>query len=201
MAYEKQCGSCYEFKDKDNTDKPFDIYYANKEKGYCDYYHTFYWAEDGDDCYHYKNKDTHVPGTCYITTIICDKLGYSDDCGVLNTLRSFRDNVMQKNCKYCGILFEYDVIGPKISEMIRNDKDSNPELWAQFYNFYLSATANFVHEEKYDEAISRYTEMISALKDYYGIQQDIVEIVKDYDMSQGGHGKVKILERKEEFDI
>ena len=106
---------------------------------------------------------------------------------------------MQKNCKYCKLLFEYDVIGPKIAEMIQNDKNTDQELWINFYNFYLLQAASLVKAEKHDEAVSKYTEMVNALKEYYAINEDIVEIAKDYDMSQGGHGKMKILEVKGEI--
>ena len=102
---------------------------------------------------------------------------------------------MQQNCKYCKILFEYDVIGPKIAGMIKEDKNSDQELWISFYNFYLSQTANFILNQQYDDAVSRYTEMVNSLKEYYGISENIVEIAKSYDMSQGGHGKLKLLER------
>lgn len=106
---------------------------------------------------------------------------------------------MQKNCKYCKTLFEYDVIGPKIAEMIRQDNASDQQLWNDIYKFYLLETVNFILEEKYDNAISKYTNMVNALKIYYGIFQDIKEIQQDYDMSQGGHGKMKLLQRKEEI--
>jgi len=180
MAYETQCGGCtyYDFQ-------------GDNYKGYCSWYRCYYYP--GDSCSH-QNPREQSSG-CYITTIICDKLGFSDDCGVLNSLRGFRDNIMQQNCKYCKILFEYDVIGPKIAGMIKEDKNSDQELWISFYNFYLSQTANFILNQQYDDAVSRYTEMVNSLKEYYGISENIVEIAKSYDMSQGGHGKLKLLER------
>lgn len=116
MAYETQCGGCeyYDFQ-------------GDYNKGYCSWYRAYYYP--GDDCSHQSPKATSSSSNCYITTIVCDKLGLEDDCSVLNTLREFRDNVMQQNFKYCKILFEYDVIGPKISEMIKNDTDTDKELW------------------------------------------------------------------------
>lgn len=189
MEYDGRCGTCLEFKDKRNCRDCFDIKYANSEKGYCDYYRSYYWADDS--CDHYKNNGRSNSSSCYITTIICNKLNYSDDAGVLNTLRGFRDNVMQKDIKYCKLLFEYDVIGPKIAQMIQEDNNTDIELWIQFYNFYLSQTANFILDKKYDDAVTLYTQMITDLKEYYGIREDMVEITKEYDMSKGGHGKVK----------
>jgi len=184
MAYETQCGGCIDYD-----------FQGDNVKGYCSWYRSYYYP--GDSCSHQRPREQS--SGCYITTIVCEKLGYSDDCGVLNSLRGFRDNVMQKNCKYCKTLFEYDVIGPKIAGMIQNDKDTDQELWISFYNFYLLQTAMLVNENKYEEAISRYTEMVNSLKDYYGIKEEILEVAYDYDMINGGHGKMKIRERKVEI--
>lgn len=86
---------------------------------------------------------------------------------------------MQKNCKYCKTLFEYDVIGPKIAKMIKEDTNSDQEVWIAIYNFYLSRVANFILEGDHNAAVTRYSEMVNALKEYYGIKEDIVEITKD----------------------
>lgn len=177
MAYETQCGGCtnYDFQ-------------GDNVKGYCSWYGAYYYP--GDSCSHQNPRES---SGCYITTIICNKLGYDDNCQLLNTLREFRDNVMQKNINYAKLLFEYDVIGPTIAGMINQDTISDQEIWIQFYNFYLLPVANLLSDNKYDEAISRYTEMVSALKEYYGINTNIKEISKEYDMTQGGHGKMKCL--------
>lgn len=178
MAYETQCGGCtnYDFQ-------------GDNVKGYCSWHRSYYYP--GDSCSHQNPRES--ASDCYITTIICDKLGYDDNCQTLNTLRGFRDNVMQKNIAYAKLLFEYDMIGPVIADMIKQDITSDQELWIQFYNFYLLPVVNLLSADKYDEAISRYTEMINALKEYYGINVNIEEISQDYDMAQGGHGKIKIL--------
>ncbi len=146
-------------------------------------------------CVEFKDKINNCNKPFYITTIICEKLGYSEDCAILNILINFRDNVMQKDLRYCKLLFEYDMICPKLAEMIKEDSKDNNELWTVVYNFYLSIIANFILEEKYDKAVERYTEMLNDLKDYYGLN----EMAKNYDMQQGGHGKVKLLELKEEI--
>lgn len=177
--YEGKCGNCkeYEFKSK-------------YEKGYCDWYRTYYHADD--TCSHQKDNEKSSGG-CYITTIICQKLGLEDDCSVLNSLRNLRDNVMQKNEKYFGLLYEYDTVGPKIAHIISEDKETDQELWVSFYNFYLSNTAKLMNENKPEEAINKYQEMVASLKEYYGINESIKEIPNEYDAKQGGHGKIKTL--------
>lgn len=197
MSYDRQCGNCLEFKDKDNTKKLFDTRYAKSEKGYCEYYGYYYWADDSCS-YHYKDRDTYVPSACYITTIICDVLEFEDDCSVLTNLRKFRDNVMQKDPKYLKLLLEYDVIGPKIADSIRDEykKTQDKEMWIQFYNFYLAPTSNLIADNKYEDAITRYMEMISSLKEYFCFENiDLEQIANNYDMQNGGHGKLKFLER------
>lgn len=183
-SYETQCGGCtyYDFQGDDY-------------KGYCSWYKCYYYP--GDSCSHQNPREQGSSG-CYITTIICDVLGFEDDCSVLNNLRSFRDNVMQKNCRYFKLLLEYDVIGPKISQLIKEeyDKTQDKEIWIQFYNFYLVPTSNYVNENKNEDAITRYMEMISSLKEYFSLEDiDLNKIAEDYDMTNGGHGKLKFLER------
>ena len=69
-------------------------------------------------------------------------------------------------------------------------------MWTQFYNFYLVPTAKFIEEKKYNDAITRYTEMIASLKEYFALEDiNIHEIIENYDMANGGHGKIKFLER------
>ncbi len=186
MAYETQCGGCINY--------DFQGDYA---KGYCSWYKSYYYP--GDSCSHQQPRESS--SGCYITTIICDVLGNNDDSFVLNTLREFRNNILQKDVKYLPLLMEYDVVGPTLANLIADEykKTQDKEMWISFYNFYLSATANFIVEKKYSEAVSRYQEMVVSLKDYFGIE-DINITIPNYDMSQGGHGKLRLLERKEEFN-
>lgn len=139
--------------------------------------------------------------SCYITTIICGKLNFDDNCDILNVLREFRENIIQRDCKYCDILLEYDMIGPKIADMIKGDKDTDKDVWQLIYNGYLLPTANLIMKTRYDEAILRYKRMINILKKHYGISESLDEIIGNYDIIIGEHGKVKFIERKENFNI
>lgn len=180
MAYETQCGGCtyYDFQ-------------GDNYKGYCSWYKSYYYP--GDSCSHQNPRET--TSGCYITTIICDVLGFADNCMVLDKLRYFRNNVMQKDSKYNSILLEYDTVGPKIAYFIQEEykKNDDKEIWIQFYNFYLQPTANYIAEGNFDYAVGRYQEMVMALKDYFGFSDENI-IVSNYDYTKGGHGKVKMLD-------
>lgn len=179
MAYETQCGGCIEFD-----------YQGDNVKGYCSWYRSYFYP--GDSCSHQNPRE--ISSGCYITTIICNILGYDDNCGILNVLRDFRNTVLQPNPEYKSLLMEYDYLGPDIADCIEQEykETHDEELWIQYYNFYLSPIANFILEDKKKEAVERYTEMVNSLKQYYGMS-DLQEIIPNYDASKGGHGKVKYL--------
>lgn len=187
MAYEDQCGSCKYLKDPRDTSRDYDEH--DTCKGYCEIHKTYYYPDD-KICSYYVNRNG-----CFITTIVCKLLGYGDDCEILNTLRGFRTNIMQKDPKYKEMLYEYDTVGQQISNLLIRDftkpKDELPDKFiVSLYNFYILPTANLVKEEKYDEAVEKYTKMTKSLEDYYSINVRQT-VPQDYDYSQGGHGLYK----------
>ena len=177
------CANCEEHEDTNISGKI-----------YCKYYKTYY--DKTDSCSNIKRiVKTEEQTACYITTIVCGLLGYNDDCSLLQTLRGFRNNVMQNDPKYKEILFEYDTVGPQISKLLLRDffkpEEKEPdEFIVSLYNFYLQPTARLVTEKKYEEAVERYTEMTKSLEDYYSINVKQT-VPQDYDYSQGGHGLYK----------
>lgn len=177
--YIGRCGNCRHFET--------DSYISDYTKYYCGWYGAYFYPSDS--CDHYSETTT---STCYITTIVCDILGYDDDCESLNILRDFRNNVLQKNIKYTPLLMEYDVIGPKISQYIKEDYSNNHDktLCEAFYQKYIIPTVNLVKDKKDEAAIKKYCEMVTNLKDYFGIT-DTKIVVDDYDLSCGGHGYLK----------
>ena len=174
VAYETQCGNCMYFD-----------YQGDNTKGYCSYYREYYYP--GEECSHQeKRRDSEESSNCYITTIVCDLLGFDDKCDVLETLRGFR-NKMQQDPKYKKILFEYDTVGPEIAKNLFEDKEY--DLAEGMYSTYILSTVALIREQKYDEAVKKYSTMTKALKEYYGIKAETV-VPANYDQKNGGHGKV-----------
>lgn len=180
-SYVEQCGSCIEFEDN-----------GEYQKGWCQYYKQYFWRT-GSCKDHYRNRENPSTG-CYITTVVCDILGLSDNCGVLNNLRVFRDNVMQKDDSYKEMLYEYDIVGPIIAEKLSEDfnKTGNADFINSIFNFYILPSSSLISKKKYDEAVERYKEMIEDLREYYKIPKPS-DISEDYNSSLGGHGEVKKL--------
>ncbi len=184
MAYEGKCGTCANF--EDNNGEKYDKNNPDYVKGYCNWYGCYYYPDDSCEN-HYRKRESSSGGGCYITTMICNKMGFQDDCDALNTLRGFRDNVLQKNQEYQELLFEYDVVGPKISLCLQEEEVSFVE---KVYQFFIVPIVSFIKEKEHSIAIQKYVEMTLLLEDYYGIDGNL-QLSSDYDYTVGGHGYLK----------
>lgn len=138
------------------TDKPVD---KNTINTYCDN--------------SLKYKDCPAYDGCYLTTAMCNILGYEDDCLILNTLRNFRDNYM-KNTKEClPLLEDYDTVGPIIADKLTNDKNKVFNAKSMLY-FYIYPALVSIKKENYDEAIELYKDMTISLMHTYNIDRSLL---------------------------
>ena len=128
---------------------------------------------------------------CYLTTIMCQLLGYSDDNYYLNKLRYFRDNVMKKSGEYIPLLVVYDVVGPIISRKLASD-EYGPSIAKVYFDEYITKSVQAIEEEKNQEAINIYIAMTDSLAERYGINTTFVKPdIKDIDMKNLGHARVR----------
>lgn len=156
-----------------------------------DTYYKYCKNYNYDECEIYKQSNS---SGCFITTIICHTLGKQDDDRILQTLRSFRDNILQKDEKYYDILKEYDTIGPIIADCIANDQYK--EIVAEeTYQKSIIPIYYLIYHKKYDEAITRYQLMTQLLIDYYSLNEEYAKIksqnynYEDFTPETAGHGK------------
>ena len=191
--YYKQCGSCIHLEPE--TRSGF-TYYCNSKRRYMKLEDTclpgtffspaMYEEDKGRDLEALYKRD-NPSGVCYITTIMCEILGFPDNYKDLEILRNFRDNVLQRDLRYISILMEYDVIGPEIAKNLKNDENAI-NIAKNFTNYYIAPIIVLIEEKYYDEAIAKYVEMVNVLKNMYGLKLE--DNVIDYDYSRGGHGYV-----------
>ena len=187
MAYDNQCGSCDNFEDS-RKDTAYDTSNPSYIKGYCSWYGTYYYPSDSCSS-NYRPRGGSSSG-CYITTMLCNRLGLEDDCCELETLRDFRDNVLQQNIQYQELLYEYDTIGPVIASHLEKEDISIIE---KIFETYIKPVIGLLKEGKGEAAVSKYVEMTCSLEEYYGIS-DEQTVPENYDYSHGGHGKVLVKE-------
>ncbi len=139
-----------------------------------------------------KDKGDYTPSGCYITTILCDILGYDDDCQLLVSLRDFRDNYLKKHPEYLNMLLEYDFIGPLISRRII--EEDNNALFAQglVEHFIIPCVEAIIYED-YDKAIRIYSNMVIYLNDEFDLPMVKFDNNVKYDMETLGKGRVRVL--------
>lgn len=180
------CGSCTRM----------DIEKNHGYKYYCEKRDAFYEASDPNICYAYdfdlerdydELERRENLNSCYITTILCQILKFDDNCEILNIMRTFRNNVLQKDNRYLNILLEYDTIGPKIAENLIKDEDAH-WIAKELLIHYIKPIIEYISINHIDNAVIMYTRMINLLKENYGINNDL-QVLK-YDFQKGGHGKV-----------
>ena len=155
-----------------------------------------------DECSIYKHQES---SGCFITTVACQILGKEGNDPVLNDLRKFRGNILQKNPKYYDILKEYDVIGPKIADSLFHDKDKE-EMAKGLYQNAILPVHSLIQQEDYDKAVETYYVMTLMLVNYYGLKHEYNEIkdqdygylTSEFDPKISGHGMKKIKKKVEE---
>lgn len=138
-------------------------------------------------------KESHG-NTCFITTIVVNILGLDDKCEALTVLRKFRKNVLQVDLKYRDILFQYDLIGPKIADALRHDNNAF-DVACDVYFGYILKSVDALHLGDIETAISIYTEMVNTLSERYGISLSCPLTDKEksfYNQREGGHGRLKL---------
>ena len=184
MAYEGQCGSCENFQEADSNQLYDDKHNSAMVKGYCTWYRCYYYPDDNCSS-HYKEKKRE--SDCFITTVVCNRLGLSDDCHELQVLRNFRDQVLQKNSKYKDLLFEYDTVGPLIASQLLIEDE---EVIQKIHDSYLLPISHMIEVGNQDRAIEKYKFLTRMLAHHYGID-DKNKATEDYDYTSGGHGFLK----------
>ncbi len=138
----------------------------------------------------YSRLGSYKPSGCYITTIMCEILGYSDDCEILTVMRAFRDEYLKLHAEYIPILLEYDQIGPKICEKIREDED-NYRLALEAMKYYLLPCASAYKSGNPLEALKIYQNMIQRLRIMYGLESFVIDINAPYDIDTVGKGRIR----------
>jgi translation initiation factor 2 beta subunit (eIF-2beta)/eIF-5 len=140
---------------------------------------------------------------CFITTAIVEIL--QDDYGyvVLDKLKHFRNDVLQANPVWHAILRNYDVVGPKIADALRNDPD-RLEVCKTLFRKYLNKCAMLVdsgddvkdntliddvYNPYYQRFVQEYVAMTNWLANKYGIENTFEDVVFSEDeVSYMGHG-------------
>ena len=191
MAY-NTCGECLKLDLKNQSRWNDKEYYcrekcrymnvSDSEANYCRYF-----SYNGGNK---NNNGGYRPSGCYITTIVVDILGYEDNCEVLQTLRNWRENYLKTKIEHLPILFEYDIVGPLIAKYISLEKNKY-QLCLGLMKYFLIPCVNLIKENKLEEAVEVYKNMVLHLKDNYAIVDITINIPDEYSLEDIGKGRIR----------
>ncbi len=171
-TFDGRCGSCVHMNTND--------YSGHKHICYCTY-RGHYYSLDDRKCQYYeydRYKDYYdLNHRWHVVSAIFKKLDLKDSYECIDILHSFRNNFLENNPNYRELLNEYDIVGPVIAECLTNDPDSKI-LCKRLVEFFLSDMLSLIKEEKYEEALNKYIEMINVLKLFYEKQIDEYQNIK-----------------------
>lgn len=144
-----------------------------------------------NSAYNYSIEHTPKEG-CYLTTMLCHILGMNDNNIYLETMRSFRKNILQNDEKYKSILVEYDIIGPKIAQYLMLDP-LKEKLANTYFQRYIIPISKLLEEKKNNMAINLYMNMTNSLSCLYNLNSITLSIeeINNADIKESGHGIYK----------
>lgn len=191
MALEDYCASCTYLGESCNydgkyyCDKKGPVYACDPKCGnYCEAYSRSNSARENM----YEMSRTHQSSGCYITTMVCAKLGYNDNCYHLQKLRYLR-NKMQKSPCDMPLLLLYDQVGPLIAKSISEDPNSD-KISYRMYRDYITKAVEAIEDKNERLAKDLYIFMTETLANYYGIDSRVIKPDK-VDSKELGHGLTK----------
>ena len=181
----KTCADCIHF---DWNNKQTSMYDRRRctERG-------IYIEPTAATCGYFKENIKPSNTGCFITTVVVDVLGYADDCWILNTLRGFRNNIMQKDYRYTNLLLTYDAIGPQIAEALKVSP-AKEEISLLVSQYYLIPMCRLINSEDYTSAVNAYVGMVKFLQNQLLVNADVNNYVYDDTVKEEekGHGRARI---------
>lgn len=111
------------------------------------------------------SSDSHVERAsfCFISTVICEYLGKSDDCAELNTLRSYRDNWLRNQPGGQQLIAEYYNNAPILVSKLKSS--AKYKTYCQYlWDNYLKQCLTFIENKQYESCKELYIEMYRYLQ-------------------------------------
>ena len=123
-----------------------------------------YIASPRSYCQHYaeRQEESHSKGGCFVTTAVCNVLGYPDDCETLTTLRHFRDSFLSSG-KFHYLVDDYYARSERIVNYIDNCSDP-VGLALHLHGSYLQNIVCKIEQGMVEEVISDYKLMVEYLE-------------------------------------
>lgn len=111
-----------------------------------------------NSCYNNDNYNRGIGSFCFISTVVCEYLGKSDNCIELTTLRRYRDEWLRHQYDGESLISEYYSNAPAIVNKLK--QSSYFDLYCQYlWIHYLQPCLVLIENNEYEACKLKYTEM------------------------------------------
>lgn len=112
----------------------------------------------------YNNRDNRNNGTfCFISTVLCEYFGKSDDCIELNILREYRDEWLRKQSGGVELITKYYNTAPLMVSKLKAS-DRYEEHCQYMWQNYLQPCLKFIEQKRFETCKDKYIEMYEYLE-------------------------------------
>ncbi|MCD7951298.1 MAG: hypothetical protein LUG12_13775 [Erysipelotrichaceae bacterium] len=105
-------------------------------------------------------------GGCYITSASVEFMGLDDHCYELDTMRRFRDILVEEDDHFRDQILDYYRYSPHIVENI-NASQNKDEILADIYHNLVEECVKLLEDNRIEEAKSLYTDYYEKLKEEF----------------------------------
>lgn len=105
----------------------------------------------------------------YITTKMVEKLGLGKDSVVYQTIKNMRENTLEIDPYYDGLIDMYDIIGPVVAKKMDEDEEFGYENSVIALNEFILPTCKEYSAGNVENAVDIYTKMVDELMQVYGV--------------------------------
>ena len=96
----------------------------------------------------YNNRDNRNNGTfCFISTVLCEYFGKSDDCIELNILRDIGNERLRKQYRRCRLITKYYNTAPLMVSKLKAS-DRYEEHCQYMWQNYLQPCLKFIEQKQ-----------------------------------------------------
>lgn len=191
--YENSCVSCGElrltdpYQGKFRCVRKYEDHYAFDKK--CEKYYLCRKRSNSEieSAYKYSKEYSKDTSGCYLTTMICNILGYDDSCYYLNILRKFRER-NKYNPYYQYLFLIYDIYGPLIAKKLSEDFNRKSVAIDMITNYINEACLNIIDNND-ENAKKLYIDMTNYLASLYGITISYDCLPSEFNIDKLGHGR------------
>lgn len=114
----------------------------------------------------YNNSKSSGSTGCFITTVVCEYFGKSDDCIELNTLRNYRDTWLKNQPDGPMLIAEYYNNAPIIVSKMKTSEQFE-EYCRYLWNDYIQPCLRFIEKGELEHCKNRYIEMFRYMQSQF----------------------------------